>query len=282
MLTATTLAEARQFRHELGAGRKTLGLVPTMGALHQGHMSLVRASIERCDATAVSIFVNPTQFGPSEDLARYPRTLAADQKLLASAGVDMVFAPSVEQMYPSNSNTFVEVPNLSTRLDGGFRPGHFRGVVTVVAKLLNIFDPDRIFFGQKDAAQVAVVRKMLRDLNFGTRLEVCPIVRDSDGLAMSSRNRYLSAEERQAALTLPAALNAVRLRVGAGEYRSAALIAEARRALAREPLLKPEYVAIVDPDSLEDIATVKGGGLAAIAVHAGTTRLIDNLLLLAV
>lgn len=253
-----------------------------MGALHEGHMSLVRASIARSMSTAVSIFVNPTQFGPSEDLARYPRTLAADEKLLEAAGVDMIFAPSVEEMYPSRENTFVEVPGLTTRLDGGFRPGHFRGVATVVTKLLNIFQPDRIFFGQKDAAQAALIRKMMGDLNFDASIEVCPIVRDSDGLALSSRNRYLSPSERKAALTLPAALNAVRQRVGAGEYRSAALIAEARRTLALEPLIRPEYVAIVDPNTLDEISTVRNGGLAAIAVYVGATRLIDNLLLLAV
>lgn len=253
-----------------------------MGSLHAGHMALVRASLERCTRTAVSIFVNPTQFGPSEDFARYPRSFEADRTLLESAGIDVVFAPSVKEMYPAGKGTFVEVADLTTRLDGQFRPGHFRGVATVVTKLINIFQPDRIFFGQKDAAQVAVVRKLLCDLNFNINLEVCPTVRDTDGLALSSRNRYLSPEERKAALALPAALNAIRQRVAAGEYRSSILIAEARQILARQSSIETEYISIVDRNTLDEVANVRNGALIAIAVHVGLTRLIDNLLLLAV
>lgn len=281
-MIATTVAEAQNFRDQLRAAGETLGLVPTMGALHAGHLSLVHASLSRSDRTAVSIFVNPTQFGPSEDFTRYPRDLEADRKILEAAGVDLIFAPSPEEMYPSRESTFVEVPGLSTRLDGAFRPGHFRGVATIVAKLVNIFQPDRIFFGQKDAAQAAIVKKMLRDLNFHALLEVCPIVRDADGLALSSRNRYLSAEQRRAALALPAALDAVRRKVSEGEYRSSVLISEARQVLAGQPQVQPEYVVIVDHNTLEEIASVRNGALVAIAAHVGSTRLIDNILLLAV
>src|SRR6201996_5441683 len=206
MLVLKSIAEVRSAHAPLRAAGKTLGLVPTMGALHAGHLSLVRAAQKTCDAVAVSIFVNPTQFGPKEDFASYPRVFEQDCRVLEEAGVDLVFAPSVEEMYPTGATTFVEVAGLSDRLDGVSRPGHFRGVATVVAKLFHILDPDVAFFGQKDAAQVAVLRRMVRDLRFAVRLEVCPTVREVDGLALSSRNRYLSAEERRRALVLSKAL----------------------------------------------------------------------------
>src|SRR5580704_13076714 len=210
MLVLKTIAETRTACTRIRAAGKTLGLVPTMGALHEGHLSLVRAAQASCDAVAVTIFVNPTQFGPKEDFASYPRTLEQDCQTLEAAGVELVFAPSSEEMYPEGASTFVEVAGLSERLDGASRPGHFRGVATVVAKLFHIFSPERAFFGQKDAAKVAVLRKMVRDLQFPLELDVRPTVREPDGLAMSSRNRNLSGEQRQQALVLSRALMAVR------------------------------------------------------------------------
>jgi pantoate--beta-alanine ligase len=279
MLVLHTIAETRTACARIRLAGKTLGLVPTMGALHEGHLSLVRAAQASCGAVAVSIFVNPTQFGPKEDFASYPRTLEEDCRTLEAAGVDLVFAPSVPEMYPNGASTIVEVTGLSDRLDGASRPGHFRGVATVVAKLLNIFTPEHAFFGQKDAAQVAVLRKMVRDLRFGVQLDVCPIVREPDGLAMSSRNRNLSKEERSQALVLSRALAAVQQLVQGGENDSARLLAEALRVFGDEPTVQVDYWRIVDPDTLEDIPNVGKGALVAVAARVGTTRLIDNLLL---
>jgi pantoate--beta-alanine ligase len=279
MLVLKTIAETRIACKRIRGAGKTLGLVPTMGALHEGHLSLVRAAQANCDAVAVSIFVNPTQFGPKEDFAAYPRTFDEDCKILAAAGVEVVFAPSAEEMYPPGSSTFVEVQGLSDRLDGASRPGHFRGVATVVAKLLNIFDPDHAYFGQKDAAQVAVLRKMVRDLRFPVQLDVCPTVREPDGLAMSSRNRNLSAEERRQALVLSRALLAVQQQVVGGEHDPGKLLAGALLVLAGEPAVQVDYFRIVDPDTLEDVTAVRSGALVAVAARVGATRLIDNLLL---
>jgi pantoate--beta-alanine ligase len=278
MLVLHTIADTRIACAQVRLSGKTLGLVPTMGALHQGHLSLVRAAQASCDAVAVSIFVNPTQFGPKEDFASYPRTLEQDCRTLEAAGVDLVFAPSVQEMYPAGASTIVEVAGLSDRLDGASRPGHFRGVATVVAKLFNIFTPERAFFGQKDAAQVAVLRKMVRDLRFGVQLDVCPIVREPDGLAMSSRNRNLTAEQRRQALVLSRALAAVQQKVQGGEHESAKLLAEAEHVLASEPAAQVDYCRIVDPETLEDIPNVHRGALVAVAARVGTTRLIDNVL----
>jgi pantoate--beta-alanine ligase len=278
MLVLKTIAETRSACTRIRAAGKTLGLVPTMGALHEGHLSLVRAAEASCDAVAVTIFVNPTQFGPKEDFASYPRTLEQDCQTLEAAGVDLVFAPSVEEMYPNGASTFVEVAGLSERLDGASRPGHFRGVATVVAKLFNIFLPDHAFFGQKDAAQVAVLRRMVRDLRFAVQLDVCPTVREPDGLALSSRNRNLSGEERRQALVLSRALQAVEKQVRGGKQDSAELLAEALRILEEEPAVQVDYCRIVDPDTLEDVPEVRHGGLVAVAARVGTTRLIDNLL----
>jgi pantoate--beta-alanine ligase len=279
MLLLTTIAETRSACARIRAEGKTLGLVPTMGALHQGHLSLVQAAQASCDVVAVSIFVNPTQFGPKEDFAGYPRKLEQDCETLESAGVDLVFAPSAGEMYPAGASTFVEVTGLSDRLDGASRPGHFRGVATVVTKLLHIFAPDHAFFGQKDAAQVAILRKMVRDLLFPVELDVCPTVREPDGLALSSRNSYLSAEQRRQALVLSRALLAVEREAKAGDHESGKLIAIALRILAEEPGVEVDYCRVVDPDTLEDIPDVGRGALVAVAARVGSTRLIDNLLL---
>ena len=256
---------------------KKLGLVPTMGALHEGHLSLVRAAKSQSEVVAVSIFVNPLQFGATEDFAKYPRTLHRDVALLQELGVDLIFVPSVAEMYPPGAKTQVEVGDLSARLDGGSRPGHFRGVTTVVCKLFEIVRPDRAFFGQKDAAQVAILRKMVRDLNMDVEIVVCPIVREADGLAMSSRNAYLNGERRRQALVLSRALKEVKSAVDAGEQDAEKLTAIGIRAIASEPAAKLDYFAIVDADTLEPVATVSRGALVAVAAWVGTTRLIDNL-----
>jgi pantoate--beta-alanine ligase len=258
---------------------KKLGLVPTMGALHEGHLSLVRESKSQCDVTAVSIFVNPLQFGPTEDFAKYPRTLECDVALLEELGVDLLFMPSVVEMYPVGAKTAVEVDDLSSRLDGASRPGHFRGVTTVVCKLFEIVRPDRSFFGQKDAAQVAVLRKMVRDLDMDVEIVVCPIVREPDGLAMSSRNAYLNAEQRQQALVLSRSLQRVRSAFDGGERDAAKLSNVGILVVAAEPGAKLDYFAIVDADTLEPLAQAHRGALVAVAAWLGTTRLIDNLVL---
>ncbi len=279
MLVLQTIAETRAACARFRAAGKTLGLVPTMGALHAGHLSLVQAARATCDVVAVSIFVNPTQFGPKEDFSAYPRTFAEDCRTLEAAGVDLVFAPSAEEMYPPGSCTFVTVEGLSERLDGKSRPGHFRGVATVVAKLFHIFMPDHAFFGQKDGAQVAVLRKMVRDLRFRLQLDVCPTVREVDGLAMSSRNRNLSPEQRRQAVVLSRALKAVEAQVRGGEQDSGRLLATLVGVFGEEPAVRVDYCHIVDPDTLEDVADVRRGALVAVAAYVGTTRLIDNLLL---
>jgi pantoate--beta-alanine ligase len=281
MLIFKTIAEAQSACAQLRGEGRILGLVPTMGALHEGHLSLVRAAKAECDIAAVSIFVNPTQFGPNEDFSKYPRTFEQDCALLEREGVDLIFAPTAEDMYPAGASTFVLVEGVSERLDGASRPGHFRGVTTVVSKLFHILCPHKAFFGQKDAAQVAVLRKMVRDLNCPLQLVVCPIVREADGLAMSSRNRYLSEKERQQALVLHRALGEVEKRAAAGETKSSALIEAARSVIASEPAVRIDYVAIVDPDTLIDISDVRSGALVAVAAFVGTTRLIDNALIAA-
>ena len=258
---------------------KRLGLVPTMGALHEGHLSLVRAAKAQSDVVAVSIFVNPLQFGPTEDYAKYPRTLERDAALLQELGVDLLFAPPVAEMYPPGAKTQVEVSELSVRLDGGSRPGHFRGVTTVVCKLFEIVRPDCAFFGQKDAAQVAVLRKMVRDLDMDVKIVVCPIVREADGLAMSSRNAYLNADQRQQALVLSRALQMVRSAVDAGERDAQKLAELGIRTIASETGARLDYFAIVDPATLEPVDHVSRGTLVAVAAWVGTTRLIDNILL---
>src|SRR5664280_2118242 len=237
-----TVAELRQWaRQERNDGGNTIGLVPTMGALHAGHASLIRAAHETVGFVAVSIFVNPTQFGPNEDYARYPRSFDADCALAKAEGASVIFAPSVEELYPAGATTFVEVEELGNRLDGLSRPGHFRGVATVVTKLLIAAEADRAYFGQKDAAQVAIIRRMVTDLRIGTEIVVCPIVRDADGLALSSRNAYLSPAERAQALTLSRAVRQVESLVSNGERNSRELIAAARSIFASQPAVRIDY-----------------------------------------
>lgn len=279
MQITRTVAETRTALRDSRSEGRVIGLVPTMGALHAGHVSLVRAARSQCDRVAVSIFVNPTQFGPNEDFAKYPRTWETDCALLEREGVDLLFAPSPEEMYPKGASTFIEVAGVSDRLDGASRPGHFRGVATVVAKLFQIVDPDKAYFGQKDAAQVAVLRRMVRDLNFSTGLVVCPTVREPDGLALSSRNRYLSSEERKQALVLSRALWRVEEQATRGITNPAQLVRSALTALAEEPKIRIDYCKVVDPETLEDVADLSAGALVALAAFVGTTRLIDNVVL---
>ncbi len=279
MLIARAIPEARAAVAKLRTEKRCIGLVPTMGALHEGHLSLVRAARAHCDAVVATIFVNPKQFAPGEDFATYPRTFEADCAALEAEGVDVLFAPEAAEMYPGGASTVVEVEGISDRLDGASRPGHFRGVATVVAKLLNIIQPNHAFFGQKDAAQVAVLRQMVRDLNFDVELVVCPIVREPDGLAMSSRNRYLSAEERDRALVLSQALRRIEVEINAGVFDSASLIDVGLAVLAEEPEIRLDYLRIVDPDTLEDVDDVSAGALVAVAAVVGPARLIDNVLI---
>lgn len=279
MKLAATANEARAAVRAAKADDKSVGLVPTMGALHAGHISLVRAAKARCDFIAASIFVNPTQFGPKEDYSKYPRTLEADREKLKAEGVDLVFAPAVEEMYPAGATTFVNVDQISERLDGRSRPGHFRGVATIVAKLFHVLEPDLAFFGQKDAAQVAIVRRMVRDLMFPVEIVVAPIVREADGLALSSRNVYLSPEERRQALVLSRALREIGSCYRSGERDAAKLIAAARAVFATELAVRVDYVEIVDPETLEPILAARTGTLVAVAAFVGSTRLIDNVIL---
>ena len=274
-----TIAEMRNACAEAGRGGKRLGFVPTMGALHEGHLSLVRAARKRCDVVAVSIFVNPTQFGPTEDFSKYPRSFERDRELLGAEGVDLLFAPSVEEMYPQGAVTFVTVEGLSGKLCGRSRPGHFRGVTTVVAKLFNIVQPDVAFFGQKDAAQAVIIKRMVRNLDLPVEIAVCPIVREPDGLAMSSRNAYLNAEQRRAATVLHRALVQVQSLAGKGERRAAPLIEAAHRVFREEPAVRVDYVEIVDNETLDPAEDVSGGALVAVAALVGATRLIDNIVL---
>jgi pantoate--beta-alanine ligase len=274
-----TVSELRQWSRQQRASGKTIGLVPTMGALHAGHASLIRAARKECDAVAVSIFVNPTQFGPNEDFTRYPRTFDADCKLAEAEGADVIFAPQVEDLYPTGSATFVEVEGLSDRLDGASRPGHFRGVATVVSKLFIAAEPDRAYFGQKDAAQVAILRRMTQDLRLGVEIVVCPIIRDPDGLALSSRNVYLSPEERKQALTLSRAIRRVESLFTNGVRDTSVLLSAAHEVFAAEPSVRIDYIALVDWSTLLPVDFAAPNTLFAVAAYVGTTRLIDNTIL---
>ena len=270
MQIAKTIAEVRSWRKQTGS----VGLVPTMGALHDGHLSLVRAARAANDRVAASIFVNPTQFGPNEDFSKYPRTFDADCALLERERVELLFAPEPREMYPDGFAAAIDVGPVATRLDGASRPGHFLGVATVVAKLFGIATPNRAYFGQKDAAQVAVLRQMVRDLSIPVELCVCPIVREGDGLAMSSRNRYLSPEERTQALVLSRALSAA-------ERLAAQGTADTGLLFSGEPAFRPDYLALVDPDTLLPVPALSREypALLAVAGWIGATRLIDNVLL---
>jgi pantoate--beta-alanine ligase len=272
-----TISEMRVATRALTRAGKRLGFVPTMGALHEGHLSLVRAARAASEVVAASIFVNPTQFGPNEDLAKYPRSFERDCELLEREGVQLLFAPAVEEMYPAGAVTWVTVEGLSEKLDGRSRPGHFRGVTTVVAKLLHVIEPDVAFFGQKDAAQVAIIRGMVRDLNLPVEIVVCPIVREADGLAMSSRNAYLDPEQRKQALVLRRSLLRVKELADRGEQHAAALTAAGREELARENGVRLDYFEIVNAETLDPVEDVSAGGLVAVAAYVGSTRLIDNL-----
>jgi pantoate--beta-alanine ligase len=275
-----TVDDMRAARRTVRNGSR-LGFVPTMGALHEGHLSLVRAAKSQTDVVAASIFVNPAQFGPNEDFARYPRTLERDSELLKNEGVDLLFAPSAEEMYPKGAVTWVTVDGLSDKLCGRSRPGHFRGVTTVVSKLFHIVEPDVAFFGQKDAVQLVLIRRMVRDLNMPVEIIGCPIVREKDGLAMSSRNAYLSSEERKSALVLNDSLQEIKKRFEAGERRSEKLISAGMEFFRREPSVRLDYLEIVDPETLDPLQSVTGDALIAIAAYVGKTRLIDNVMLTA-
>jgi pantoate--beta-alanine ligase len=279
MKICDTINEMRSACRGARRGGKRLGFVPTMGALHEGHLSLVRAAMASCDVVAASIFVNPTQFGPNEDLDKYPRSFERDRERLEGEGVELLFAPSIEEMYPAGAVTWVTVETLSDKLDGRSRPGHFRGVTTVVAKLFHIVEPDAAFFGQKDAAQVAIVRRMARDLHFPVEIVACPIVREADGLAMSSRNAYLDGQQRKQALVLHRALMRVKKSWEAGERNAVKLVAAGREEVAAEKSARLDYLEIVDADSLDAVDDVANGALVAVAAVVGTTRLIDNVLL---
>jgi len=290
MKIVRTVAEVREFRRN-EVGRGSLGLVPTMGALHAGHLSLVKAARLENEQVAVTIFVNPTQFGPNEDLDKYPRTFDSDCSLLREAEVDLLFAPEPGVMYPSGFSTAIDIGSLGRRLDGASRPGHFQGVVTVVAKLFNIFTPTRAYFGQKDAAQIAAIRKFVEDLEFPVQLMVCPTVREEDGLALSSRNLFLNTLQRREARVLSRALGVAQKSVREGEKNPKTLIAAALAVLSEEPKFRLDYLALVDPNTLEPIPILTGSdeeatfrpraksSLLAVAGWLGDTRLIDNVML---
>ncbi len=257
----------------------TIGFVPTMGALHEGHRALIRAARLACDAVVVSIFVNPTQFGPTEDLSKYPRQLRRDQALCRKEGVDVIFAPTVKTMYPAGSQTIVTVPGIARRWEGEARPHHFQGVATVVTKLLSLVHPDRTWFGQKDYQQAALVQQLVKDLNLPGRLVVHPTVRESDGLALSSRNVYLSTQQRQAAPVLYRALQTGAAAIRAGERRGAAIQRHMTRMAAAEPLATVEYLAVCDPSTLEPLPTLHRHAVLLGVLRMGTVRLLDNMLI---
>jgi pantoate--beta-alanine ligase len=277
MKISETVEDARATSRSATISGKRVGLVPTMGALHEGHLSLVRAAKAKCDVVAVSLFVNPAQFGPNEDFSQYPRTFERDRKLLEKEGVHLLFAPSVDEMYPKGASTYVTVENLSQKLCGKSRPGHFRGVTTVVSKLFHIVEPHAAFFGQKDAAQATIIRRMVRDLNIPVEIVVCPIVREPDGLAMSSRNAYLDPQQRKSALVLYRSLMRVQELFNHSERNAARLIAAGKETFAQEPSMRLDYFEIVDPGNLESLSHLSQRSLVAVAAFVGTTRLIDNI-----
>ncbi len=274
----TTVAELREAVAAIRRTDASIGLVPTMGALHRGHLSLVERSRQRCDATVVTIFVNPTQFAPGEDLERYPRPLERDLQLLAEAGVDLVFVPSTEEIYPEGCTTTVNPPQVARLLEGESRPPHFAGVATVVLKLFNMIDADVAFFGQKDYQQTLVVRHMVADLNVPIEIEICPIVRDEDGLALSSRNHYLSAAEREAALSLNRTLRKAEQAIREGENDGRALAASMTQSLIEGGVTELEYAVVADAGTLQSLETIRLPAVLLVAARVGSTRLIDNIL----
>ena len=267
------------FREAYALAQKPLGLVPTMGFLHEGHMALVHRAREENATAAVSIFVNPTQFGPNEDFATYPRDMDSDLAKLEEAGVDLVFSPTVDDVYPARFDTYVDVGRIGERLEGEHRAGHFRGVATVVCKLLTIVRPDRAYFGQKDAQQCLVVQRLNEDLNLGAEIVVCPTVRDADGLALSSRNVYLSRTEREAALSLYRSLRIAQEMHSAGETDGALVRLRMRQVITASPLASVDYISIADADNLGELDTIDRPALVSLAVRIGRTRLIDNVIL---
>ncbi|OGN74420.1 MAG: pantoate--beta-alanine ligase [Chloroflexi bacterium GWB2_49_20] len=276
IITVTSLSELRNARATLP---EPIGLVPTMGFLHAGHLSLVRQARQDCASVVVSIFVNPVQFGPAEDLSKYPRDLQRDLQLLTSAGVDLVWTPTPREMYPDGYQTWISLDELVKPLEGAMRPGHFRGVATVVGKLFNCVQPQKAYFGQKDAQQAAVIRRMTNDLNFPVEIIICPIVRADDGLAMSSRNVYLNAEERQAATVLYRSLNAARAAFDKGERDANTLRRIMTDTINSEPLASLQYVSCANYDTLIELEAITGKSLLSMAVFLGKTRLIDNMVL---
>jgi pantoate--beta-alanine ligase len=279
MKICTTIDTMRAASRSQRSAGKHLGLVPTMGALHEGHLSLVRAARARCDVVAASLFVNPLQFGPGEDLAKYPRDFDRDRALFEKEGVDFLFTPSVEEMYPAGAVTYVTVEGISDKLCGRSRHGHFRGVTTVVSKLFHIVEPDLAFFGQKDAAQVAIIRRMVRDLDFPVEIVVCPIVREADGLAMSSRNAYLNSQQRKSALALYRSLIEVQQHFDQGQRVPARLIEAGSQIFEEEPSVRLDYLEIVDPETLDPVSDLSRSALVAVAAFVGNARLIDNIVL---
>ncbi|MDA0769651.1 MAG: pantoate--beta-alanine ligase [SAR202 cluster bacterium Casp-Chloro-G4] len=276
MKVIDTIAE---FRNTSAGAAKPLGLVPTMGFLHQGHMSLVQRARAENATVAVSIFVNPTQFSPNEDFSAYPRNMGADLAMLREAGVDLVFAPRAEEVYPSGFETQVDVGNIASRLEGEHRPGHFKGVATVVCKLLTIVRPDRCYFGQKDAQQCLVIQRLNTDLNLGAEIVVCPTVREPDGLALSSRNVNLSPDERNASLVLYRALSKAKAMRDSGVADAEEIKLAMRNLIEGEPLAQIGYVSVADPFTLLELSNIDGQALASMAVHIGKTRLIDNMVI---
>jgi len=278
MEVAETVESVRALVQAARNKGKTIGLVPTMGALHIGHISLIEAAEKKCDFIVVSIFVNPTQFGPGEDFEKYPRPLEADLKICREAGVDVVFAPTVEEMYTSENVTWVNVEKLTESLCGRFRPTHFRGVTTVCAKLFNIVVPDVAFFGQKDAQQAIVIKRMVADLNMPLEIVICPTVRQHDGLAVSSRNKYLTEEQKKDAALIYKSLQRCRKMIEAGITDTRKITTQMRKILSRASLIKIEYVSVVDAETLQSTDRIAGKVLAAVAVKIGPARLIDNIL----
>ncbi len=272
------IEELGSYLFDKRAQGKSIGLVPTMGALHQGHLSLMREARRQCDVVVASVFVNPTQFGPEEDYSKYPRVLDRDASLAREVGVDAIFAPSPADMYPKGYRTYVSVEGITEKLCGRSRPGHFRGVTTVVTKLFNIVRPDKAFFGQKDAQQLVVIKRMVEDLNMGLQIVPVPIVRESDGLAMSSRNSYLNTQERKAATVLFRALKSAESIIDNGERDASTIISEMEKMISSEPLATIDYISIVDLEDLEDVETLEGKILIALAVRIGKARLIDNII----
>ncbi|MDR1567753.1 MAG: pantoate--beta-alanine ligase [Streptococcaceae bacterium] len=279
MKIVTTVSELVDIINDWQKNNQTIGLVATMGYLHEGHQSLIKKSAEENDRTVVSIFVNPTQFAPNEDLTSYPRDLENDCRLAENSGASLIFAPSAEEMYPNGFNSYVEVVGITDLLEGKSRPTHFRGVTTVVSKLFHLTCPTRAYFGQKDAQQVAVISQMVCDLNFPVQIVVCPIVREADGLAKSSRNTYLSKKERQAALVLSQTLSLAEELIKTGEWRVAAVIQKMTDFINNEPLAQIDYIEIVDAKTLNMAESFTQPVLILLAVKINQTRLIDNLLL---